>query len=405
MYVCRARHNGVWVSGQLRSKYKECIVSLHSSVHKYFKFEVLQNLDGGAMLSWMPWDKFATIPKGAVAGGQDTYVNYVARKKVAQDEGISFGYTYLIGKFNPRDGLGKITVIDEHDKEISYLEGEILVETEPTHYELTGVKFNLYRKRATRDPRFLAETILRNGAASDAIKVDSALAYNYTYTLYWGHGHAILTGLNTTVRLTNGTVLDNYKWGIVTKEEREDVFKVERVLEPGTACNVTLRGNYTDMDVPYTATLVAYYPDGKTKSRIIHGNKVEVGMMDVTPDYGDIYYLRNNSLVPTTTTTTTTSTTTTSTSTTEAPILSADIPLNEVIQIKKKVDTESTPSKNKGESQSMMSDESGDALSLKKKEDQIKQAGVVGSSAAIHAPAASVLMLALSTVVRQRLIM
>lgn len=33
------------------------------------------------------------------------------------------------------------------------------------------------------------------------------------------------------------------------------------MLEPGTAINVTLFGNYTEMEAPYTAMLKAYYDD------------------------------------------------------------------------------------------------------------------------------------------------
>lgn len=52
----------------------------------------------------------------------------------------------------------------QNDVQGEYLEGEILVETEPVRYELTGVELNRWRTRVTRDPRVLANYTMRNGA-------------------------------------------------------------------------------------------------------------------------------------------------------------------------------------------------------------------------------------------------
>lgn len=103
------------------------------------------------------------------------------------------------------------------------------------------------------------------------------------------------------------------------------VASVEVFLEPGTGMNVTLKANYADMEVPYTATLVSHYEDGATTSRVISGTRLEEAMFDITPEFGPIYFLNNYTLVPTTTPlpttepTTTTTTTTTTTMTTKQP--------------------------------------------------------------------------------------
>lgn len=91
-------------------------------------------------------------------------------------------------------------------------------------------------------------------------------------------------------------------------------------MEPGTGVNVTLRANYTEMEVPYSATLVSHYKDGTTISRVITGIRQEESLFDITPEFGPVYFLANFSLVPTTvappTTTTEMSTTTTTAATT-----------------------------------------------------------------------------------------
>lgn len=98
---------------------------------------------------------------------------------------------------------------------------------------------------------------------------------------------------------------------------------MEIYLEPGTAVNVTLRANYTEMEVPYTAELISHYEDGVTTSRVITGTRQEETLVDITPEFGAVYFLSNYSLVPTTVppptteppTTTTTITTTVITTT------------------------------------------------------------------------------------------
>lgn len=50
---------------------------------------------------------------------------------------------------------------------------------------------------------------------------------------------------------------------------------VNTVLQPGTAVNVTLIGNYTKMEAPYTGTLISYYADNfDGSSRRIHAQVI-----------------------------------------------------------------------------------------------------------------------------------
>lgn len=106
-----------------------------------------------------------------------------------------------------------------------FSDGEVLVETEPVRYELTGLKFDLWRKRQVRKPRVLATNVLSNAGATFPVNVDSALAYDSQYSLYWGQGKAILKGLPTTVRFANGTLIDEVKWGIPETGQRQDVYR------------------------------------------------------------------------------------------------------------------------------------------------------------------------------------
>jgi len=101
----------------------------------------------------------------------------------------------------------------------------VLVETEPVRYELTGLQFDERRKRVLPKPRVLASNVLSNAAATFPVHVDSALAYDSEYSLYWGQGKAILKGLPTSVRFANGTLIGDFKWGIPEMEQRKDVYR------------------------------------------------------------------------------------------------------------------------------------------------------------------------------------
>lgn len=96
-----------------------------------------------------------------------------------------------------------------------------------------------------------------------------------------------------------------------------------------------MKGNYTESEVPYIATVVAYYEGGETREIQIRDTKRENKMLSVVAIYGPDYFLHNNSHVPTTTTTTTTTTTSTTiktTSTTQdvTPIVSPAILVNRI---------------------------------------------------------------------------
>ncbi|XP_032683995.1 protein unzipped isoform X2 [Odontomachus brunneus] len=325
LYVCRAMHSSsVWVAGTQKSKEKRCTVTLHGSVQSYSsKYELLENIDGAARIAWVRWTKFSQPMLGAV------YVDkmLVARYKTDSDDKkntTKSRYTHYIGTLNSNNNFGSIIYANENNEEESAKSGELLVETEPIRYELTAVKLNWPKKRnIKREPRVLAETTITNTMEYAANEAE-ACTYSYKYSIYWGRRHAILNGLDTSITLLNGTSLPNVTWGMRSKEIREDAYNVLVFLEPGTGVNVTLRANYTEMEVPYVATLVSHYEDGATTSRPISGTRQEETMFDIVVEFGPIYFLNNYSLVPTTmppptTEPTTTTTTITSTMTTKLP--------------------------------------------------------------------------------------
>ncbi|XP_014283808.1 protein unzipped [Halyomorpha halys] len=334
IFICRAKHIGMgkWVPGQLKTGSGGCLISQHDKVETYEKYEVLENVEGGARLSWGKWSKLSDVPVGAVSAGE----SYVARKKIKMDDTDteSLGVTHLIGKLTDYSGFAKLTAVNEEGKEQDFTEGEILIETEPIRYELTNIKFttiNNNKKAVKKQPIDLGKTTLEN-IQNISGKVDMVIGFDANSSVYWGQGKAMLKGLTTVIRNSTSNHLEEIKWGISEDENRQNVHKVEMFLHPGTAVNVTLKGIITETETPYTAKLIAIYQDGAHRARTIQGIHQEIKMTDVKPEFSDVFFTGNFSLVPTTTTTTTTTTTLVPT-TLQLTTESSSISTNEISKI------------------------------------------------------------------------
>ncbi|XP_060516606.1 protein unzipped [Cylas formicarius] len=356
VYVCRATVTSIWVSGQLRPKNHVCVVSLYRKVQEYKHFEVLVNVEDSGRLSWVGKNKYTNLPAGAVTSGENILRTFVSRKPVNSNNKTG-SLSHYIGTFNPSENLGVFHLVEQNNNEISYEDGEILVETEPIAYEFRNIKFLRSSRRFPKKKRVLAHAILKN--EEDGLqRVESVMSYNYTYSLNWGKGHGIQVGLPYTVFLPNGSQILG-KWGILEKEEKVETVPVEMHLDEGTAVNVTLTGNYTEMEIPYTATVVSLYKDNEKREITIRDIKRENKVIELVYNYSPIYFLHNNSYVPTTPAPTTTSTTTTSTTTTVRPTSTTLKELPEVAPevILQRKQEELHAAEKKPEDGAMMSDE------------------------------------------------
>lgn len=309
IYLCKTRHEGDMLLGQLRPDYTTCTVSSSKS---YPVFEVLENIENASLIIWNPWYKFNSKPSGAVV--VDSSVDSVFTGRVKAEKTLS----HNIGRIIYESTVGHLITFDDQSNELEENKGEILIEIEPMSYKLERVELDLATQHERQtDPQIFEERVLRNDD-DVAATVTTEIEYKYNYTLSWGHGHGIAIGLNTTIEMSDGTVFPQIEWANQFSEERKELYKLEKYLEPGTACNVTFRGNNTDRDVQYTGKLVTFYKENNARSRQMRGERIE-NTVEVEAVYGEIYYTVNNTLVPTTTTTTSTTTTTTTT-TTQAPI-------------------------------------------------------------------------------------
>lgn len=304
IYLCRARHEGDMILGQLRPDYTSCAVSASKS---YNIFEVLENIENASLINWIPWFRFHAKPSGGVVVDSSVDSVFIGRMKAQS------GYSHYIGRIAYENVIGQLITFDDKNNEMIENSGEILKEIEPISYKLENVMLDRATEHVRQtEPEVFEERILKN-EDEIAATVTTEIEYEFNYTLSWGHGHGIAIGLNTTIESDDGTLFPHIEWANPFTEPRKKLYKLEQYLEPGTACNVTFRGNLTNRDVQYTAKLVTFYKDNDPRSRQMRGQRIE-NTLEVEAIYGEIYFLTNNTLVPTTTTSTTTTTTTTTTS-------------------------------------------------------------------------------------------
>lgn len=302
VYVCRAIANGIWVSGHLKQESKQCVVSIFNKLTKARQqdhFEVLVNLENRGRLSWVNKNKYSLLPAGSVEGGDKIYV---ARRKVNFHKREA-ALTHIVGYCNPGENFGLFHLLDQNNKELNYEDGDILVEKEPINYEFKNTKFNNIKAKYKMKREVLGSTVLKN-EIEGVQRVDTVMSYNYSHYIYWGKGHGLLVGNPFSVVLPNGTKIMG-KWTISQTNQRFETVPIEKYLPEGTAVNVTLFGNYTESDVPYTTIVKAVFKDNETLESPLEDNLIEHYVGGVTIEFSPVYFLHNNSLIPTTTKATT----------------------------------------------------------------------------------------------------
>lgn len=99
----------MWVAGGQTKGQKHCAVSLLGNVHKHERYELLENVDNAARISWEFWDKYHTPQAGTVSTGKV----FVARHIVPDDDSRNATrHSHYVGFLN-NEGLGSINYVKD----------------------------------------------------------------------------------------------------------------------------------------------------------------------------------------------------------------------------------------------------------------------------------------------------
>ncbi|XP_055529404.1 protein unzipped [Wyeomyia smithii] len=326
-YVCRIQIEGIYCAGQTHMEDTStiCTASLQSDIRRHRTFELLVNRGGGGKLKWQAWNKYrAEKFPGAVSasnGKVDDY--YVARFRLDHH---GHHHPYIVGNYDPSEKLGGriFAPLPGAPDTLEHESGDILVEIEPVQYELRNIRPNKLRTVIKKNTTILGSTILSN-EEDITNQAETVITYDYAKVTSYGRQAGVGNGVPTKViDFRTQQPVDMY-WGVELTERKFETKAINTILQPGTAINVTLLGNYTEMEAPYVANLKAYYDDNSDPvTRKLNGYLMSKDMEDVKIEFSPIYWMENGTLVPTTTTTTTTTTT----STTEATTTNEAVPIS-----------------------------------------------------------------------------
>lgn len=164
---------------------------------------------------------------------------------------------YVVGRFDPEVLLGRI-FINVGDKEESVEEGEILAETEPVRYELRDIKIDKWRRQDMVNTTELGWVVLQNTESMSNL-VESVVSYEFDRVYYWGTYDGVVRGLPTTVYDLRKP--QEISWGLKASDKVVETKTVSTNLLPGTAINITIIGEYTKSEGPYSANLNRYFAD------------------------------------------------------------------------------------------------------------------------------------------------
>lgn len=152
---------------------------------------------------------------------------YVARHKVQlesnhpdHDRHHHMGPDYNVGRFAPKQSLGKVIVAEERT-EREYDDGQILCESEPTRYELRDIKIDKWRSQINRNSSILGSKTLSNNEDVSSL-LDTVISYQYDIVYYWGQMEGVAKGLPTEV-FEKGKLPAEFKWGLKETIKRVEV--------------------------------------------------------------------------------------------------------------------------------------------------------------------------------------
>jgi len=163
--ICKAKYHGTQLLGTASNG--NCKVGFTSRLYSVYRYSVLTNSLGSARLSWVSFNKYGSVPLGAVAGVDDGDLVFVAR--------------YLsVGKMRPAVleipnmgyGFGQIKVFSDHGVEQTN-DADLLVELEPVNYLLEIDNFVKKPKETKQEKTLTTASLFRFDEGKDPISPDA----------------------------------------------------------------------------------------------------------------------------------------------------------------------------------------------------------------------------------------
>jgi len=301
--ICRIRKGHKIIPGRT-DKSGQCIIG--SS--KLDNYQVLVSLGGLARYEWKDWDMFKRPHVGTVAFNEKTFVGCIEN-----DIGEDF-----IGELDLNSGMnGEIsTALSSNGRLIRLTHGKSLVEIEPISYQLENIILDTEREKITREKMKIEELQFSHEHINNDYDFQTheedwqqqtrTVNFAYKNIQHWGTIPGASKGMKCRVVFNGRSFVIN--WGLEYSEDVVKDINVESRLQQGTGMSLGVFGEKVWRTVPYNATLVQVYRDGRVSRNDISSvfTSESVENMSQTPVKAP-FYLDTGLPAPTTTTTSTTS--------------------------------------------------------------------------------------------------
>ena len=315
---CRGQWRNNWIAGEHSFGSKECTIAFLGKVINVPDFDVLVSVGGAARIKLISWDRQMAKPlKSLMTPNSLLCISYDGENGTVHTGNLGTKHIDRTANMYGRN-------LEKAYKAHKVL---VLVEDEPTKYTLTDIQLDIPLDTTDNYVQELSTNLLTNEGEQSEL-VSSAAEYKITQKEYWGRARGTIVGLPTMIFEQNREQVE-LSWGIEAEFDKLDISSLRKHLPKGTAVNATIMAKMEHYEVPYLASIRAFYDDGYTKTWRINSFHTHDRVVTVIAQFGSSFFLSNGSVVPTvspssqllyqtTTTTTTTSTipTTTPTSTT-----------------------------------------------------------------------------------------
>ena len=295
--ICRGNFQNTLVPGSTNTKH-QCVAYFFEKVVYLDEFQVLIDKTKTSRYQWVPWDIFTKIPIGSVA----------FTESVADATFVSRDTNDNVGEIDPKRQLTGNMAVSPNGKEVTFAKkGSILQEIEPISYELKETKFINYRAKTQRKPVILGHSTLTlnegQSVANDWQEVSSIVAFNASYSFYFGQLEGLIRALPTSgptyryeLQATSVTSLYrilnffsgeeryekiDFSWGLPLKFTRHRIHRVSARLLTGTAVNLSVEAMITTTELPYESVLVSTFKDGQERKHEISGTYQETLLTNI----------------------------------------------------------------------------------------------------------------------------
>ena len=283
--ICRGYRQGVLVSGA--SRLGRCQVAMSARVVSLTAYEVLTQVQAAARLEWRTFERFSTVPQGAVAGVEGGEPVFVGRRL---ERGVMETVHLEMGKKGT--GFRRIAMYSEVEEMRMVNECELLVEVEPVRYELSLHQFMKKVKRKKEKKVLVASSIFRFEEGTNNIaRMQKMLFYQYEKSLYFGHIRGTIRGLPGRVRLPTG---ENkiVVWGMMDTDKQRESIMVGCEMQKNSAVDVKVTADLVNEEQPFTGLLVSIFHDGSHMEREVEGVMQSKYLDRIEPEYSKLYQIK-----------------------------------------------------------------------------------------------------------------